>query len=36
MLINVFLTNNIINEYEIETEYDYFYQEITNLFKNFL
>ena len=27
--------NNKINEYGIETEYDYFYQEITNLYKDF-
>ena len=30
-----YLANDKINEYGIETEYDYFYQEITNLYKDF-
>ena len=27
--------NTIINEYGLETEYNYFYQELTNLYKDF-
>ena len=27
--------NNIINEYGLETEFNYFYQELTNLYKDF-